>query len=1401
MLVIIVTKEVCVKVAFNLNREHAATESNRIFFRGYKPVKNEFGFREFEFSYPFDPDNQNCYLELFSVDLDSKGNYKAGSMLHSADGNERIKLNSGSNIVNLTKMYGIDERTPFAYHYIIENKHNTSDFRPQIDAGDYFDERPQNYDIKDSRVYNIVPPTKSSISKGGAMRLIIPDSQNVGVEYLPNGDYEVNSKKKIKGEGSVKTIWNKLGGTLAGLEKDIDENKYDVYSRLIPLPIFGRDTLSAHGYWSEELYQIAPSLGNIENYASLQQKLFAHGINLVSDGAFVNEGLQGVHFDHVLKYGEDSPYFYWFNGTSMDGKTWDLGLFPKNSKNVSHKLVNSPYLYSVNSDGDIIKSRNHKYDSKKPTYIQYFDKSFVEDDDIKDNQHLIESYNKNPDNVYSSNTYNDSIYPYHFVIDPKEYDINIKRLKEYNSNHYSADAISPYSAEGTKFLSEFSNWTAGGMFEGGFETWDANNDIPKLKFTYSNADYKRLKNLSPDERKIEEEKIQRGIAQVRDYTIEAGKYWTKKTSDIHRLYIAQKLKNITPKHIDNPSYVYKEIAKLSDNKNFPSSLKYDITQDEVANVLQGFYRGPRTLPEDNKHDQVLREIMNFPLDSLEFGSNILSVLSSPYISKRANNLDEVGVSRFDLYKSENPNLQDKYSQTYAKTEKILDTQIYSYVMKALENVDKKLPPDKKLFNGEEVTEFGKYVLPLVVPSMTKYVFAKALVPNLETQINSKTGEISYDYNKMRNVHMETLGIKNPVSVQDEADELLNVISSGISRLSSTSEIEDSIFKTISNTTLQGLQLADLIIDKTQSGLDWRIDATKDVADIESLRNNNASFEDVWQQVTDFWKSFVNGVVSQNPNSYIVAEVTDEMDLHRSDFSHKYAKYPNYSDINKKFLRETGITSTANYTYLFNDLSKMFTKSPEDATYVPENDIADKMMDILISRDLPFLKYGPLESVLYSYTFIGNHDKPRMLHCAAMDMNLFYANLNDVNNREYRKLAYMIVNNKYLDNISDAEVDSYDYSNVSPKAVAMGISIYKAAMDVLNGEYSAKLSETEFKQAFEAISLSVTDLVSGRYMGESFNPDAFGVNPFDVNINSVINQAKKYHDFPNRIGNDFSDKVFEKVMDPAISKLLGMMKYLVALPGMPTMFDGDDYGATGYETKTKNIYIKGRQKRHEEWIDVDNSKYKSFIDKHKKEFDEVMAIRSNPKCNALNNGAPFVLPLQCAYRAGNYNSGEGDIQVPALFRKSADGRMAISLFNPAKQHNDPSKYDKFDYSEYYSPEHLQLKEIRLNYGKGGVFMDGSMGVGITGLKSGTIFYNANNPEEVYEVKLSKGYYYLKRKDDKLIDLNDSTLVLYSSGDKQLSFTGSTISPSSRYVSSVYSKMANAAVLGEKLLIYK
>ncbi len=113
-------------------------------------------------------------------------------------------------------------------------------------------------------------------------------------------------KRAIKG---IKTITNKYGGTLAGLEEDVENGKYDMYNRIISLPLFTDDDFSAHAYWNKNCMQMASSLGNINNYASLQRKMFAHGLNFVSDGAFVNEGLQGVHFKNMLYWGEGVSLF------------------------------------------------------------------------------------------------------------------------------------------------------------------------------------------------------------------------------------------------------------------------------------------------------------------------------------------------------------------------------------------------------------------------------------------------------------------------------------------------------------------------------------------------------------------------------------------------------------------------------------------------------------------------------------------------------------------------------------------------------------------------------------------------------------------------------------------------------------------------------------------------------------------------------------------------------------------------------------------------------------------------------------------------------------------------------------------------------------------------------------
>ena len=73
----------------------------------------------------------------------------------------------------------------------------------------------------------------------------------------------------------------------------------------------------------------------------------------------------------------------------------------------------------------------------------------------------------------------------------------------------------------------------------------------------------------------------------------------------------------------------------ANGKVFPKSLKSEITKDEVINVLYGMYQPKRKLSNEDKKSQIIQGLMNTPLDSFEFGDNIVSVLASPLVSKRA----------------------------------------------------------------------------------------------------------------------------------------------------------------------------------------------------------------------------------------------------------------------------------------------------------------------------------------------------------------------------------------------------------------------------------------------------------------------------------------------------------------------------------------------------------------------------------------------------------------------------------------------------------------------------------------------------------------------------------------------------------------------------------------------
>lgn len=1334
--------------------------TSKVAFQGFKPVKDDAGNKIYEFNFPYDDSVYDCYLEIYNVGSDEKGNYFITDLVQNTDTEDgQLKLQKGSNKVNLSYSYFIPEDGAFAYHYKLVNKNNPAERYFRVDAGDVIDKTGVGNDYE---IYNVVTANGSRVARGGSMKLIIPDNFNVGWEYnkkLFEKDYIVeNDDLRKRGISSNKTFSNKMCGSLAGVEKSIDNGEFDGYSSIISLPIFTDDSLSAHAYWNKNCMQMCQSLGNINNYTSLQKKMFAKGLNFVSDGAFVNEGLEGIHFANVLKWGEKSPYFNWFKASGLKNGPFLLGVLSKNQDFVSHKIVNSPYKYEQDEDGIVKISKNGHYDPKKPTYVQIFDSRLVTDAQKKDTKNLITHYEiPNTENPYDINTHDDTIINYHFEIDPETYNKNVKNLNEYNNatgNNIRLDKI-----EGTRFVNKFETFELEEKIESNVETWDANTDIVKLNYVYSHADTEANKNLSAIEKTRKMEEMTIGNNQVRDYVITSGVYWTQKTKDILTLHVAQNLQDIDK---SNPKKVVESINRAIADGKFPKKLSVDINSEIINNVLSGKYESERKFRNIPFAEQIKMGIMNYPLDAIEFGDNIAGVLASPYITKRASEESQIGVSRYDLYKAGNPHLLEEHKDAYLRTQKMYENEMATFANDIVDRVQKKLPHE--LSSGSEATLYGKYVLPLMTQEIAKFAVIKALQPNATVYINDENGEIGYDYDALKQLSLQSLGIKG-ASPEDEAISLVSKIRKGLNNISDKDKkvLADAIATSLKGTSAESFALADVIVDRTQSGLDWRIDATKDIANMDALRANMDTFGYAWEQVTEFWKKFNQSVLEVNPNAYLVAEVTDEGDLYRAHSGYQSRFEAN--DITKKLLNETGLTTTANYSNWFNGTIRMFgTKFEKDH---PNEMIYDysKLPSIVYEKMIGgenYLRTSNLQSLLYAYTFIGNHDKPRALHCFAMDMDQFFADLTDNNNSDpktrevnnkARERAFRILNDRLYGEVREDEINNFDYSGVSSKAMAMA--------DVMISGFGKSLEElaqkdNDFKRnknkIYESIAKSIKDLASGSYMDKNFNAEAFAVKPFDLVIDTIVAQAKEKHNLPlgKKDMKDFRNETFRIILEPAYSKLIDSMKVLVTLPGKPTLFSGDDLGSTGYEEKTKNIYLENRNYLHNEWLNDEN---KAFIKDKYDELKSIMAMRSKPELDALNNGAPFVLQLQ------NVSNGKHRSQVSALLRQNTDGRMTISLFNMEGISHDP-QYASDVKQMYFDNNKIVLDEITPD-GK----TNNHTKIGLRGgIQEGAKFVNANNPEDVYYVHKYGNSYCLEHHDKSAISINERAMVLYHVPEK-------------------------------------
>ena len=92
----------------------------------------------------------------------------------------------------------------------------------------------------------------------------------------------------------------------------------------------------------------------MEDFKKLQIDLFKNSMGFIADGAFTDEGLNGIHMRDILRHGERSPFVSWFNFHNFPARPIKLGILPDNKTaydNFDIKLVNSPIIWNVTLDG------------------------------------------------------------------------------------------------------------------------------------------------------------------------------------------------------------------------------------------------------------------------------------------------------------------------------------------------------------------------------------------------------------------------------------------------------------------------------------------------------------------------------------------------------------------------------------------------------------------------------------------------------------------------------------------------------------------------------------------------------------------------------------------------------------------------------------------------------------------------------------------------------------------------------------------------------------------------------------------------------------------------------------------------------------------------------------------
>lgn len=1086
-----------------------------------------------------------------------------------------------------------------AYYFQMQNGERIIDSGR---IGNLFKENWQQLREK-AKMFNILSDFGDvTVNKAGNMLLIFPDSV-------------VDPQSPHKTRNCV----NHLGGKLQNITKMMSGFQAAGYRRLVLTPTTS-DPMSSHKYWAVNLYQTDKALGSEKDYDDMVSTANMNGINIVSDAAFGKTGIASFQFQDVLLRGKASPYWNYYNVNNLDNGLIDIGVLPEDTEHVKFKFVNNP--------------NNSDYDPKKDTYVQIYDDRLVSDEETKSNK-LIMGYQN--DNVKKEEQ-NDligagrAVIPYYFPVNPNE-------LTGGQDKKFNIDNL------------EFENYRITKSKYVGFEQWDGMQDLVKEKFFMDNFD-----NLDFNLTQGDCEARQKGCWQVQDAEILSSGHATKRVACVIGEDTAVALHKMGLSVNKSPKDILTTIkADNSSLKSLVETAPNEVDEESIKEVLNGNYKLKDVDVFSNAKDYITKELMSVPFETLDVAQSLMAILSSSAISKRASVECEVGKSRFEVMKGYNDgdhdvepyqNIDSKDLKSYMATDEMFTQILVPFAQDVLKSIE---TDDKKIFDGDDLTILGRYAVRYMAPDIFRFAMYKALNPEIKPTVDKASGRLYFNLTdeQREGLSLRSLNSFNRENPEYDALNVINSIKSGLENITDgdKKELTEALKARFEKYDETSLKLSSMLIDKAETGLDWRLDAAKDVSNINLLRTHQETYANVMDNVTKFWNKFGKAVHSQNTHSYIVGEFTDMGDF--VDKNDKSSKYPTDFIAEEEIRKNSKMTSSANYSYLWS-LQEMFCR---ESAYGYLNGNSSNPTEWLMTRFITqsdwvsnpgYANSDDIRNINQSYTFTENHDKPRILSAMALDLGLFNSKFD---NDEDRKKAAKVLNGDF----KSETFTNFDFTKLSAKSIAMGYRLNEA-LDSLKED-----SDLE-QPLISGLRKAIGELAKSEVPQSN---EAFGVKPFNEAIKDVLEKAESTKGKTEEEKSNIVDKILQQIIKPAASKYLRLYKMLLTLPGCPTDFLGTSMGLTGWEALCKNPYQQCRG------AIPDKDKLPKWLkDCLLTPVKNLQQMKQQPELNPLVDGDTHALPFATdRYSVNIAKTKDGkDVNLAPILRYNQDGDVIINVYS-------------------------------------------------------------------------------------------------------------------------------------------